>query len=253
MSTVEEKLAKSLTSESTEIIPFLPYLLQDLWELGSSPKDIIAMLAGHIKMSEKIKVLDLACGKGAVSVQLAKAFGCMVKGVDIIPEFIDYAKQKAGEYKVENLCVFETGDINESVKVEKDYDIAILGAVGDVLGNPEETLCKLKGTIKKGGHIIIDDAYASSDTGNGYMTKDQWLSAFRRTGLMPVDEAFNNEEELKSLNDCQQGFIRKRAAELIEKHPDKAHLFKSYVECQQAECDELENDIEGVTMLLRML
>lgn len=41
MSNVEEKLAKSLTAESTELIPYLPYLLQDLWELGSSPKDII--------------------------------------------------------------------------------------------------------------------------------------------------------------------------------------------------------------------
>ncbi|WP_207706943.1 hypothetical protein [Alkalibaculum sporogenes] len=44
MSNVEEKLAKSLTAESTELIPYLPYLLQDLWELGSSPKDIINMI-----------------------------------------------------------------------------------------------------------------------------------------------------------------------------------------------------------------
>jgi len=40
MSTVEEKLAKSLTAESVELIPYLPYLLQDLWELGSSPPDM---------------------------------------------------------------------------------------------------------------------------------------------------------------------------------------------------------------------
>jgi len=31
---VKEKLAKSLTAETTELIPYLPYLLQDLWELG---------------------------------------------------------------------------------------------------------------------------------------------------------------------------------------------------------------------------
>ncbi|MEW5953106.1 MAG: hypothetical protein AB1815_05035 [Bacillota bacterium] len=75
MSNVEEKLAKSLTAESTRLIPFLPYLLQDLWELGSSPKDIIDMASKHINIyiSNKTKVLDLACGKGAVSIRLSKA------------------------------------------------------------------------------------------------------------------------------------------------------------------------------------
>jgi len=63
--TVEEKLAKSLTAESVELIPYLPYLLQDLWELGSSPKDILEMITKHIPVSKETKVLDLACGKGA--------------------------------------------------------------------------------------------------------------------------------------------------------------------------------------------
>ena len=65
MSDVEEKLAKSLTAESVELIPYLPYLLQDLWELGSSPKDMVHLISKNIITSEKTKVLDLACGKGA--------------------------------------------------------------------------------------------------------------------------------------------------------------------------------------------
>lgn len=141
---VEEKLAKSLTAESVELIPYLPYLLQDLWELGASPKDITEMITKHIPVSKETKVLDLACGKGAVSVYLAKELGCMVKGIDIIPEFIEFAIQKAQEYGVEELCEFLVGDITEMIKTEKDYDIVILGAVGDVLGNPEETISLLK-------------------------------------------------------------------------------------------------------------
>lgn len=30
------KLAASLTAETTDLLPFLPYLLQDFWELGSA-------------------------------------------------------------------------------------------------------------------------------------------------------------------------------------------------------------------------
>jgi SAM-dependent methyltransferase len=253
MPNVEEKLAKSLTAESTELIPYLPYLLQDLWELGSSPKDIIDMIQKHIRVSDKSKVLDLACGKGAVSVQVAEALCCMVKGIDIIPEFIDFAKKKAQEYGVENLCEFKVGDINEAVKIEKDYDIVILGAVGDVPGNPEETIQKLKGTVKDDGYIFIDDAYGNDNSDGKYPTREKWLLFFQKAGVQLLDERFNEDDELESLNDEQQSFIVMRANELKERHPQKAFLFESYIKSQQAECDELENEISGVTMLLQVV
>lgn len=47
--------------------------------------------------------------------------------------------------------------------------------------------------------------------------------------------------------------IIKRANELKEQLPEKAYLFDSYIESQQAECDELENEISGVTMLLKVI
>ena len=57
-------------------------------------------------MNRDTKVLDLACGKGAVSVRLAKELNIHFKGVDILPEFIDYAKCNAQEYGVSDLCEF---------------------------------------------------------------------------------------------------------------------------------------------------
>lgn len=253
MSNVEEKIAKSLTAETTDLIPHLPYLLQDLWELGSSPKDIIDIIQKNLQVSEKTRVLDLACGKGAVSIQVAKALGCEVRGVDIIPEFIDFAAKKAKEYGVKSLCVFKIGDINDVVELEKGYDIVILGAVGDVLGNPVETIEKLKSTVKKGGYILIDDAYGNDNCDTRYPTRGKWLMFFENTGVKLIDERFNKEDELKSLNDEQQTFIVKRANELKEKQPDKADLFDGYIKSQQDECDELENEISGVTMLLQVI
>jgi 2-polyprenyl-3-methyl-5-hydroxy-6-metoxy-1,4-benzoquinol methylase len=253
VSNVEEKLAKSLTAESTELIPYLPYLLQDLWELGSSPKVIIDLILKHIPVSEKTRVLDLACGKGAVSIQVARALGCKVMGIDIIPEFINFADQKAQEYGVENLCEFKVRDINGAVAVQKGYDIVILGAAGDVLGNPEETILKLKSTVKSGGYILIDDAYGNDASGGRYPTRDDWLLFFQNAGVKLLAEWFNEVDEITSINHQQQPLIVKRAAELKVKHPDKADLFDSYVKSQQAECDELENELTVVTMLLRVV
>jgi 2-polyprenyl-3-methyl-5-hydroxy-6-metoxy-1,4-benzoquinol methylase len=253
MSNIDEKLAKSLTAESTELLPYLPYLLQDLWELGSSPEDMIDLIVKHIPVSEKTKVLDLACGKGAVSVKIACALGCNVTGIDLMPEFIEFADQKAREYEVENLCEFKVADITETIKDEKDYDIVILGAVGDVLGNPEETVTKLKKMVKKSGFIIIDDAYARHDANPKYHTKDQWFEAFNTARVKLIDAKLIEEDEMTSINDEQQALIINRAAELKNAYPEQSHLFESYLQSQQAECDELENEVFGVTLLLQVM
>lgn len=251
MSSIKEKLAKSLTAETIELIPYLPYILQDLWELGSSPKDIIDLISKHIKISKKTKVLDLACGKGAVSVHLAKATACKVKGVDIIPDFIEFANKKANEYGVESLCEFVVGDITETVEDEKDYDIVIFGAVGDVLGTPEETISKLKNSIKPEGYIVIDDAFDKKGANIDYYTREEWLLIFDKEEVRLIDEKIIEDDELMNLNNEQQGFIAKRANELKKEYPEKAHLFDTYIHSQQAECNVLENDILGVTLLIQ--
>lgn len=62
----EEKLAAALSAETTELLPFLPYILQDFWELGSDPAVMAELINKHISLSESTRILDLACGKGAV-------------------------------------------------------------------------------------------------------------------------------------------------------------------------------------------
>jgi len=253
MRTVEEKLARSLTAESIELIPYLPYLLQDIWELGSSPKDILELIVKHIHVSVHTMVLDLACGKGAVSVHIAKNLGCKVKGIDLIPEFIDVALDTAQEFGVGTLCEFIVGDITKAINSEKDYDIVIFGSVGDVLGNTEETITLLKNTVKKGGYIIIDDAYGTNNSNTTYLTRERWLTIFHKTKVKLVGEKTMSDDEMIRVNHEQQPLIMQRANELKVQFPLKEHLFDSYSQSQQAECDELENEISGVTLLLQVI
>ncbi len=248
-----EKLAKSLTAENIELIPFLPYLLQDLWKLGSEPKDIIELIHKHCTVSDKLRVLDLGCGKGAVSIQLAKEFGCKIKGIDLMPEFIADAQKRAAEHRVDSLCDFICGDINQAIKFEKDYEIVILGALGDVLGNRLETIMKLKETIKPAGHILIDDAYSNSRFDEKYPTRELCLKIFEKAGVKLVAEKAIDNEEMSAINRFNQEHIIKRANELKVMHPDKIEMFESYIQSQQAECDELEGDLTGVTMLLQVV
>ncbi|MEQ8189167.1 MAG: class I SAM-dependent methyltransferase [Candidatus Eremiobacterota bacterium] len=248
---IEEKLARSLTAESTNLIPYLPYLLQDLWELGSMATEISDIITGHINISEKTSILDLACGKGAVSIHLAKSFGCNVKGIDFMQDFIDCGKQKSRELLIDDICTFEIDDINETVKKERNYDIVILGAAGDVLGLPDETITKLKYTIKSDGYIIIDDAFVPVDSKIEYYTKDDWIKFFKKNDVKLIEEKIFDKEELAKINQYNQEKITNRANELSCMYPEKAELFEGYVKSQQDECNILEEGMIAVTWLLQ--
>jgi len=248
-----EKLAKSLSADRIELIPYLAYLLQDLWELGSETKDIIELISRHCPVSNKLRILDPGCGKGAVSIQLAKEFGCKVKGIDIMPEFIAYAKNKAKEYRVDSLCDFITGDINQVIEEEKDNDIVILGALGDVLGDRLETIIKLKETVKPAGYILIDEAYSKNGSDLKYPTREMCLKTFDQAGVKLVAEKAMENEEISAINRFNQEHIINRANELKVLHPDKTEMFESYIQNQQVECDELEGDLIGVTLLLQVI
>lgn len=250
MSTTEETLARSLTAESTLLIMHLPYLLQDLWELGSDPAEIETLLRTHADITPKSKILDLACGKGAVSIRLAKAFGCKVKGVDLLDGFLRVAREKAAENKVKRLCVFECADANDAVMREKGYDVVVFGAAGDVLGAPGQMLANLKKVLKKGGYAVLDDAYATTPE-MAYRTLLEWHTEFEQAGFDIVDQGLVNLDRLAAINAENQRLITKRADELKRAFPDKANLFQGYIESQQAECDDLAGALQGVTWLLK--
>ena len=256
----EEKLAGSLTTEgTTELLPFLPYLLQDFWELGSDPDLMVKLISKYVSISDRTRILDLACGKGAVSVKAAQKLQVKVKGIDLIPEFIEYAAQKAREYNVDNLCEFTVDDINEAIKTEKDYDCVIFGAVGhSVLNGPEETLNKLKATVKPDGYIFIEEGYLPDEgkrkelrkNDPEYLTEQQWMDSFKTSGLELIETVSgDNSGGLNSVSGMEA--ITTRANELTKEHPDKKAIFDGYVKSQQNEYDDIDDSLVCVTWVLK--
>lgn len=250
-----EKLAQSLTGDSTDIIPFLPYLLQDLWELGSSPEEMLSMIKNHILLKEDARVLDLGCGKGAVSIRLAKELGCCCKGIDLLPDFVQYAREKAAEYGVEDLCEFTVGDITEAVRAERGYDLVIYGAVGNVLGSQYEILKALAGTVRAGGHILLDDAYLAEGNEKStllfhgeYLRLPEWKSLIGEAGLKLAAIHALDEEKPSYAEDFSN--IKRRAEELCKAYPAKRELFAQYVRNQQDELADLESRLVGAVFLL---
>lgn len=254
---VNEKLASSLTAETTELLPYLGYLLQDLWELGSDPSIMQRLIEKNITLSSQTKVIDLGCGKGAVAITLAKNLKLQVKGIDLLPEFIEAAKNKAAAHQVTERCEFSVSDLNEVVKNERGYDIAVFGAVGDVLGEPPVMLQQLKKVIKPQGFLLLDDGYLVGEAENiryqnyEYLTLTQWEETFQQAGFKVAAMQVVDTANEKEINERNNQFIRQRAIELSQQFPEKRELFMSYVQSQENETEDIATDVVGATWLLQ--
>lgn len=252
----EIAIAKSLDAKP-ELLPFIPELVADIWALGSSP-DLVIELLKPLDLSQKTtRVLDLGCGKGAVSITLAHRLGFQVFGIDGFNPFLEEAKSKSKEYNVSNLCHFEFGDIREFIRKAENFDIVIYAAIGDVLGGFNECVGKLRQTIRPGGYMLIDDGFLKESTKieregyECYVPHDETLKQLTSYGDTLLKEIVFTAEEMRAINDRHTEVIRQRAEKLTRNHPELADSFSWYIKNQERECEILETDVVGAIWLLQ--
>lgn len=257
MENLRKSVLKSLDGKNDNLYPFLPYLLQDLWEMGTSAEIILTLLKKHrINQRRDVRILDLGCGKGAISVNLAKTFGFHVHGIDGMPEFIKDANVWAEKYDVSHLCRFEVGDIRLQVNQLEGHDVIILGSIGPVFGQVEETLKSVKSCLKRNGYVIIDDGYIPDDSKinlQHYPTRSEALIQIQNSHFDVVEEHVIDQSYVKESDAVIFERIHHRVIELKSKYPEKGYLFEQYLKTQEEENDILENHVQCVTWLLRRI
>jgi cyclopropane fatty-acyl-phospholipid synthase-like methyltransferase len=254
MKSIEESVVTAMDGTDKELFPYLPYILQDIWEIGADPEIIVSLIERHFINHGILKILDLGCGKGAVSINAAKRFGCTCYGIDAIPEFISYARKKAAEYNVEHLCRFEVGDIRLKIKNLSSSDIIILGAIGPVFGDYYTTLTALSGCLNDNGVLIIDDGYIENErdyTHPKIQKRETIIQQIHSAGMQITEEVIIGKDDIKDSDDYIFDNLEKRCFELIERYPEKKKLFMAYIEKQKEENDVLENKVICSTMVIK--
>ncbi len=256
MGTLEESIAVSMDRLNHGIIEFLPYILQDFWELGASPEIVISLIKKHKNDYQNIRVLDLGCGKGAVSVKIASGLKCRCLGIDGIRDFIDSAKQKAKEYQVENLCSFKTGDVRTEIETLGQYDVIVLGATGPIFGDYFNALSRISNHLAPGGIIIVDDAYTEDSRGPaaypGVFHKSELLKQIHDAGMDVADEIVNDDSvNMEDQYNTDMDNINRRCRELIEKFPGEKHLFLEYMDGQKKEYEALSSEVTSTVMVIK--
>ncbi|MCL5010588.1 MAG: class I SAM-dependent methyltransferase, partial [Patescibacteria group bacterium] len=151
-------LRRVMDGNKEEMIPLLKYIRPKSQILNGLSRYLPAVFL-KLKLDSKTVVLDLACGQGGVSIGLADKYGVNVVGYDIVPEYIQYAKELAMEKNVGHLCRFQIGDIRNIVKKKNICDVLLWFAPPRVFGKTKSTIKALRNSVKNNGFIVVGDAY----------------------------------------------------------------------------------------------
>jgi len=253
MKPLDESITESLDGSDIRLREHIPWLLQDIWEIGADPETMVSLVKDYLHIPNP-RILDAGCGKGAVSIRMAQEIECTISGIDAVPEFINEANEYAHRFKVNNKCTFEVGDIRLKVKDLSGFDIVILGAIGPVLGNLETSLRTINHSLKTPGYVILDDGYIEDQNDTDYqkcLRKTSFYRQIRDSGFSIIREEIFKREGITDSDALIFNAIKRRADELIAKYPEKSEVFRKYVENQDYENKMLETSIISGTWLLK--
>ena len=100
---------------SEEMVPLLALLRSQTHMMNPWVRSLPGIFRG-LHLTRDLRVLDLLCGEGGVSVPLAVNYGVRVTGYDLFPDFVARARALARKRGVEKLCRFRVGDIRDIVR-----------------------------------------------------------------------------------------------------------------------------------------
>jgi SAM-dependent methyltransferase len=112
-----------------------------------------------------MKVLDVACGTGNQSIPAART-GASVTGVDIAPNLLEQARQRAAEQHLN--IQFDEGDAEQLPYAEGQFDV-VLSMFGAMFGpRPEVVANELKRVCRSGGLIAMGNWTPESFVGKTF-------------------------------------------------------------------------------------
>lgn len=110
-----------------------------------------AQIAGRIKkkLNRGMTVLELACGTGLLSVQLAGSVK-LLEATDFSEDMIRQAKTKSHSSRLH----FSVQDATDLPYTDETFDAVVISNALHIMSNPEKALSEIKRVLKKDGILI---------------------------------------------------------------------------------------------------
>jgi len=154
---------KKIMGIEEEMIRLLPQLEDKLGLLNPWVRQLPGIFCG-LNLKRNQIVLDIPCGKGGVSIPLAKKYGVKVIGYDIVKGYVEYAASQSKKNGVGNQCTFKVENIRKTTKQKNICDLLLWIAPPHLWKTSKLTIKALRNCVKNSGQILIADAYLYKPT-----------------------------------------------------------------------------------------
>ena len=156
---------------------------------------------GPINPEPGEQILDLGCGRGTDTFEVAKLVGetGMAYGLDLTPAMVELARQRAETFGIRNVQ-FVCGDIESLPYEEGSFDGVISNCVINHARDKRKVYEEIHRVLKTGGRFVIADPVSKeplpesvkkdpeawAQCFGGAVTEEEYLSGIRSAGFRTV-------------------------------------------------------------------
>ena len=136
------------------------YSLDNQEELLNDQEKWLKLIHTYVPLKKDLKVLDLGCGPGFLSILLSKQ-GCQVTGIDYSNQMLEEAKHNAKENNVHT--DFKKMDVQELTFDDESFDFVITRNVTWNLEKPKQAYQEIYRVLKPGGLFVFDYVFVTEE------------------------------------------------------------------------------------------
>lgn len=142
-------------------------------------------------ITDKTKILEVACNMGRTMIQLSKKFSCKITGVDLDEQALEKARENSKKNRLEDKLTFVHGDALALPFADASFDIVINEAMLTMLvgQRKDRALKEYFRVLKPGGLLLTHDVFLRVEDTQRQKELRMGLSKAINVNVEPLDTA----------------------------------------------------------------
>lgn len=121
-------------------------------------------LLARCHISDARSVLNVGCGIGAGSVDVAQQYGCRVVSIDLLPAMIDWARRRAHDAGAPDRITFSTADVLHLPFPDDSFDVVYAESVLLFVPDKAQAIQECIRVVRPGGSVGLNEPVWLAET-----------------------------------------------------------------------------------------